>query len=292
MTVTLLLLFGCSGDRRIQGSVFVVTNGAENVKLGLVKITIIPEDVATKFASEKKDAVTSALSVLREQADALRPELEQAQADFDASKKSYELVSSQRDSAKSKVNALDAQFNPYALETYSFLSEYDTPEQIAERARQARLGKQLNSLRRQLVAIESRLAQAGTERTNKETELNAVKGRLAVIFAKMTSIAAPAVLLDGVPEGIAKVVTDAEGKFELKLPSGRYALFASAQRRIVTSTEEYHWMIWVNVASEAPTLILSNQNLLGEDSEDSVFKLKELLPKDAQPASSPESVKL
>ena len=41
---------GCSGKREVTGQVFVVTNGGENVKLGLVDIHIVNERLLAEIS--------------------------------------------------------------------------------------------------------------------------------------------------------------------------------------------------------------------------------------------------
>ena len=65
------------------------------------------------------------------------------------------------------------------------------------------------------------------------------------------------------PQGITTTITDAEGKFTLKLPKpGRYALAARAERSVINKTEEYYWLVWINADENTQkTIILSNDNL-------------------------------
>ena len=74
------------------------------------------------------------------------------------------------------------------------------------------------------------------------------------------------------PRGISTATTDADGKFTLKLPKpGKYALTASAERRILDETEVYRWLIWVRDSDK--TITLSNDNLIESGSLDSVIPI-------------------
>lgn len=61
------------------------------------------------------------------------------------------------------------------------------------------------------------------------------------------------------PIGISK--TDADGKFTLSLPPGKYAIAATSSREVFKNTESYYWLVWVNISSPNQSLMLSNDNL-------------------------------
>ncbi|MCX5815129.1 MAG: hypothetical protein NTX75_02655, partial [Proteobacteria bacterium] len=71
-------------------------------------------------------------------------------------------------------------------------------------------------------------------------------------------------LFDNIPEGIAKVKTDADGKFAIMLKQdSKYALIARADRKIYNNTEKYYWFVWVNTEKyKTKKIFLSNDNLL------------------------------
>lgn len=56
--------------------------------------------------------------------------------------------------------------------------------------------------------------------------------------------------------------SDADGRFRLLLPEGRYALTASASRMVGQKTEGYYWLIWIDVRGHQ-SVTLSNDNLFG-----------------------------
>ena len=89
-------------------------------------------------------------------------------------------------------------------------------------------------------------------------------------------------LFEGVPMGGPKAITNSDGQFSMKLRANRrYVIAAKAQRRVFDSTEHYYWLVWVSTEGEgAKSVMLTNNNLIGEGSSDSVFKPKELIPTD------------
>jgi hypothetical protein len=62
------------------------------------------------------------------------------------------------------------------------------------------------------------------------------------------------------PKFISK--TDADGKFFLTLPKGKYAITASSSRNVGSTSEAYHWLVVVDTASDTKSLMLSNDNFV------------------------------
>ena len=77
-----------------------------------------------------------------------------------------------------------------------------------------------------------------------------------------------------------KTVTDADGKFELRLPrKGRFSVFARATRKVGSESENYAWFFWLPTATDDTPLLLSNNNLVIADYPGHVLPIK---PKEAQ----------
>jgi hypothetical protein len=78
---------------------------------------------------------------------------------------------------------------------------------------------------------------------------------------------------EGMPSGIARTKTDANGRFTLMIPrKGRYGVVAQASRELLDDTEMYYWCIWASLEGEtSKRLILNNDNILGAGSPDSAL---------------------
>lgn len=63
------------------------------------------------------------------------------------------------------------------------------------------------------------------------------------------------------PTPISSTKTDADGKFTLRLPAGKYALGARSSRQVFENYENYNWLIFVDISSTNKSLTLSNDNL-------------------------------
>lgn len=73
-------------------------------------------------------------------------------------------------------------------------------------------------------------------------------------------------IFESLPFGVAKALTDADGRFVIRLSRGTgYFLAAKASRQIGTAKEEYYWLVPTKVANPPEEVILSNQNLLNDN---------------------------
>jgi hypothetical protein len=78
---------------------------------------------------------------------------------------------------------------------------------------------------------------------------------------------------EGLPQAIASSKTDADGKFSLQLPSGRFGIAAHSSRKIGDTKESYYWLVWLTVGPRAvKRIMLSNDNMIGQGSPESVWK--------------------
>lgn len=72
---------------------------------------------------------------------------------------------------------------------------------------------------------------------------------------------------------MATSITDADGKFALKLSkAGKYAIAAKSTRRVFDKTEEYYWLFWIVVNGDPKSIMLSNNNLTDSGSTDSLIQ--------------------
>lgn len=67
--------------------------------------------------------------------------------------------------------------------------------------------------------------------------------------------------LEKLPNPMAISKTDADGKFTLSLPPGKYAFAATSSRKVFKDTEYYYWLVLVDTSSPNQSLMLSNDNL-------------------------------
>jgi hypothetical protein len=73
---------------------------------------------------------------------------------------------------------------------------------------------------------------------------------------------------------LAKSTTNADGKFTMKVPNEKIAIFASSKRKIFDETEEYYWLNWVE--KDENNIIISNNNTYETSCPSCIVKLSEL----------------
>lgn len=82
------------------------------------------------------------------------------------------------------------------------------------------------------------------------------------VIAKYEAFDKADYLLDGLPQSKFISKSDADGKFTLILPKGKYVITANSSRGVFGSSEIYHWLVSVDTSSVNQLLMLSNDNLL------------------------------
>ena len=142
------------------------------------------------------------------------------------------------------------------------ITEYEKYKAIRES-----LKMQIPRLEEEFIAAERKWKRMMTNEllekvNNAEKRLNAKKAELRKLEVGLQPYYG-AYWISDLPMHIQAAKTDADGNFILRLKPGRYALVADATRKVVDDTEEYHWLIWINVRQEnRDRIFLSNDNLL------------------------------
>lgn len=154
---------------------------------------------------------------------------------------------------------------------------YSSPEEVE--AYKNALSR-ADALKRRSDQLAAQLETVNATLETKRTRLSLAKSALDKQLKKVIELLGEEELFKGVPLDGPKAVTDSDGQFTMKLRAHkRYVIAAKAQRRVFDTTEQYYWLIWVSLEGAQPKqIMLTNNNLMGTDSPDSVFKSKELIP--------------
>jgi hypothetical protein len=89
LILALACLQGCSRPREVAGQVFIVTNGGQNIRLGLVEVRAIPESEIKPFVAQKLKAAELQRPALEEAVTEARRHYEQAKANVRAAANDY-----------------------------------------------------------------------------------------------------------------------------------------------------------------------------------------------------------
>lgn len=230
---------GIAQDGELTGEVFIVTAGAQSIKLGLVTVVAIPEGEINNFIEQKKE---SAAKLLKTQ----EPVLQAAVNAVADSQKAITAAENANRMAASGAGNLYLK----CLETSDTGRECRAVAQQFQREKQQNVGA-------------------------RKKELGALQAKLAKQLADRDYLETSDYYFTGLPAGIASAKTNADGLFTMKVPrDGRFALAARASRQVFGETEQYFWLVWASLDGEAgKRILLSNDNLTTVASPDSVITL-------------------
>ena len=280
---------------------FIVTQGAENVKLGDVEILLIEKSQAADFLQKKQPAIESEMALKQQALTNAEQEVATASGNADKAQAYFDWFmvnkpyKTNADYVKIKtpwnnlfklyVNQTNYVERLYAYTTNNLLDENAENTFMAAVKKREEMAGNLNSLNDELDAIKSTAIATETEK------LEAVKSSVAKANADAatanTNLENSPSLADYFgdfsPVIVKKTISDSDGKFSFIYPHDKpLAIFASAQRMVLNKTEKYYWLVNAPTNAESVQIFLSNNNLVEID-PDGYFALK---PK----AASQESV--
>lgn len=226
--------FAAKNETQIEGQIFIVTKGQQTYKLSLVQVYAIPASTMEKAIQERANTVNAGRQALLPQIISAKAERDQAAAE-------------NRGSEYSSLVRVTAEASRRCKEMggMAFVNCMNSPEMTDLRARTDRAREVVKPAQASLLASIQMFTQL--------TKQYEVQGSQATFFEGLAVPSDMAIVSDK---------TDADGKFSLKLPSGkRFMIFARAKRQVMSETEEYVWLL--GEADAIPKkLFLTNDNLV------------------------------
>ena len=211
----------------VSGQAFIVTKGRQNIKLALVEVIAIPEkDVLEHIKAKRAEG--------REKQALLLPQVERAKKE--AGSASSALARAEKDAEKARQDRHEA-----------------TMATIRNR------GNVIGQMKADTEAFSKEM----DENLRLQKAANSKGGTLRELGRQYAHYDSPAYYADNLPNAVAHSKTDADGNFSLSVPPGKYAIAAATSRAVFKDTEQYYWIVWVDVKSPIQGLMLSNDNLLG-----------------------------
>jgi len=226
-------------DVEIDGAIFIVTKGAENMKLGLVEVSLFEGQEAGQRLEQVRKLLSEKATELRKQAEPLLESIQRLKPLYEAVKREYILQSESVDRAKKDLIRADVDQAKKKLRT---------------------IATQTKARWEELDDVISRYLGIYYEFPKLKDSYHDL-----CFFA-----------LD---RPLKRVKSDADGKFKIRVPrEGTYVLAARASREIGQSTEHYIWIVRLvpEALSETPQIFLSNDNLLAVETRDSTVKQLEI----------------
>jgi hypothetical protein len=294
-TAGMLGLAGCKPKATtVSGQVFIVTKGADNVKLGAVEILLIEKSQVTGFLQKKQPAIDLEMASKRQELTNAEQEVatalgnaDKAQAYFDwfMVNKPYK-TNADRVNIKSQWDNLLKQYVRQTNYVEQLSHDVDkTDAFFAALKMREKMAEKLNSLNDELDAIKLAAVAAETSKL-KGIKANLEQANSHAETEKTNLDNSPTVadyLADFSPVIIQKTLSDSDGKFSFTYPRDKtLTIFAHAQRMVLDKTETYYWLVDAPTNAETAQIFLSNNNLVIAD-PDSYFKLK---PKEAPQKST------
>jgi hypothetical protein len=109
------------------------------------------------------------------------------------------------------------------------------------------------------------------EYVNPASRKAALQKSMESLEASRQVFLSPDYYFSDLPSPLAEADTDADGKFTMSLPLGKYVLVAKASRSVLLQDEHYWWMVKFDMGSLARSFSLSNNNLSNSGSDDSLI---------------------
>ncbi|HUA67020.1 MAG TPA: hypothetical protein VMA13_00610 [Candidatus Saccharimonadales bacterium] len=284
----MLGLAGCKPKQTtVAGQIFIVTQGAENVKLGDVEILLVDKVQVADFLRKKQSAIESEIESRQRELAVAKRALAEAQTNFDialtnmSSDKApaqLRLLSQMNTNEKLEQNLqrqIEALQNKdeTILKNSALYSEADSDRANAIIKEDSDKIEALINQQTPLVHEDIALLERWSEEETNKLEL--AKSAVSTAEARLGSYPTTEdYFQDFSPAVTIKVISDAEGKFSFSYPRAKsFTIFASAQRMILGKTETYYWLVDAPTGATSAQILLSNNNLVYVD-PDGYFKLK------------------
>jgi hypothetical protein len=277
-----LSLFGCKPkEATLTGQVFIVTRGADSIKLGLVEVQLIERTSVEDFIQKKQSAIDAETKSIEE-------EIAFYQHDYDLytenmTRTNMMLVSS------SDTNLDETHYVALLKEKENLTASLETNKEF-----KATFTDFLQNPNRyphaQIEKINEKFLELQKTESDTQDKIQLLNARIDSIThnmeGKKAKLEDAQVRLNAVhknpeyylehfsPSVIQKTLTDADGKFLLSCPRDKtFSLFAKAERFAGDTEETYYWLVNAPSGIETAQIFLSNNNLVTVD-PDGYFKTK------------------
>jgi hypothetical protein len=284
-----IVLAGCSPrDEKIDGSIFIVTKGGENFKLGLVTVSIFDKQQIEPLLTKATTDLEKTIKELRAQLVGLNEKQDKAASARNALRQQYENADDLADEILKKIggdsntrpeytkmdeDALQSQIDHYnTAEGDELKSIYRDEMEKTKEEKQKVLETETNwdTLRPDYlkqVDEKNRLHQAW-QNASDESDLYAQTIGIVTGRIQNWQTEQPQIYFSNLPIPPSTAKTDADGKFSLQITKkGEFILVAQAQRQVSDNTEKYFWIIHVHPDGKPEMqIMLSNDNLITANS--------------------------
>jgi predicted RNA-binding Zn-ribbon protein involved in translation (DUF1610 family) len=232
----------------VEGTVFVVTQGKETVKLGAVPITAFDEE---SFQAYKR-AILPKVQSTRQQILAAAGQHSQSRVKLYKTGDELDRKADRFSQEAARLRSISGEF--FGMREYQEYDQYKTLAISSNTVAKKIRGEFINTNDQSIAASEKALEILGT-----------------------MPAAVAACYVSELPSPLVSTKTDLDGKFLLKLPKpGRYVLAAQAKRPVGGKESEFIWLVNLTLEGNSTKLVfLSSDNLLTSHSDQSAVNVFE-----------------
>ena len=273
----------------MTGQIFIVTRGAENIKLGAVEVLLVERPQVIDFLQKKQSDIESVIASRRQEVAIAKENVKKAEVAFNwFLANGYPATNADCVKIRAKLQAVRMEFDALDQQFYSVNAQQDFASRQGNSVRANALLKQQKAITEKgktktaeadllIAELMSTVSLGEAAETNK---FETAKSRVLAAEARLeNSPTDEDYFTDFSPSVFRKTLTDADGRFSFALPHNKsLTIFASAQRAVLDRVEKYYWLINAPANAENAQVFLSNNNLIFVD-PDEYFKLK---PKQAR----------
>ena len=238
-------------DGKIDGEAFIVTKGAESIKIGLVEVGLFPMATLEPFLAKRVTEQPSEVA-------SLKPLIAAAKAEVSRLASLIETM----EAAKRRLDTVEFTAFKAALNAKFGTPGYDAADKKYKAAQDE--------------AQEAKAAYPKPQELGQDAldKANEAQRKLEAEYSYVYSGAFYFGLLP-VPVRVTK--TNSDGRFSLQIPAeGEFAIGATASRLVGESVEHYYWLLRVrSQPGQTQTIMLSNDNKTSSSSRDSLIQTTE-----------------
>jgi hypothetical protein len=282
-------LAGCKQkETTVSGEVFIVTRGAENVKLGLVEVQLIPKQQVSAFLKMKTTAIEAEISSHQKEIETANGDVDRASANLNTFETVGPLTKPEYNAPKREYSSLLQEYSQL-IDDYNLqlkrINSINTGDAIKDYLKtlsiEPSVDTNVNEITSKMtnVIVRARLLKiqldkietsANSDKANLEQKLTEAQLRLDKAKAKVNDYPTAENYFAGfVVPVVQKKLTDADGKFSFTYPRDSVlTFFAKAERVVGAKTEKYFWLVNAPTNSGTAQVLLSNQNLVYVDPDD------------------------
>lgn len=273
------LFCGCKLKETIlSGQVFIVTQGAENFKLGSVEILLVERSWMTNYLLSERPMIESILAAKQERiTNGTYLNCYKTNTDYIKISSDYDVIQIEWNNWKAASDNLNKQADKAQTiaDAWKKQCALRPNDETAAAYWSAALDNVTEIIRKMDYTIDQ-MKLLTDQMQPLIDQMDTIKSNVTTAaFVELKDHPTPEdYFTDFTPVVAQKTITDSDGKFYFSYPSTiHYTIFASAQRKVLNNTETYYWIVDAPTDPKTAQILLNNRNLIFVD-PDNYFTVK------------------